>query len=336
MKSLKTWQPDFVGDGAVRYFSFARYAMIEALTLAGVGVGDPVLLPSYLCRDILAVLNQIGAIPYWYDVTIDLAPKMPPDNWPFSKAVLMVNYFGFPQNLQPFLDYSRRTGAKIIEDNAHGYLSADTNGLWLGCRTGLGIFSLRKTLRIPDGASLWVDQKNINGEVPHQLLFNGSGIKSAQLTKAYLRSLPLIGNSFYQLAIYLARIVRKLRTGSELPKSSLDFEKTLPGSPNPWTGLMKALSSFDLTKEVKRRRTAYQQCDEFAALVGAKPVFSSLPIFCSPYGYAFRGNEGVLLAMRRFSSKRGFDLVSWPDLPNEIINSAPVYYKNIHLINFIW
>ncbi|MEY4129674.1 MAG: hypothetical protein RIS81_1423, partial [Actinomycetota bacterium] len=45
----------------IRYFSLGRFAIREALSLIGVGAGDSVMLPSYICRDVLASVNERGA-----------------------------------------------------------------------------------------------------------------------------------------------------------------------------------------------------------------------------------------------------------------------------------
>ncbi len=88
------------------------------------------------------------------------------------KAVIAVNYFGFPQDLEIFSEYCHKFSVKLIEDNAHGYLSANVDGVLLGNRAPLGITSIRKTIRIPDGARLHVSDPQLSELLPHQLSFN--------------------------------------------------------------------------------------------------------------------------------------------------------------------
>ena len=336
MSTAETWQPAFVGVGHVRYYSLARHALIEALRLAGVRPGSRVLLPEYLCRDLLAPVHLLGALPCWYPVAPDLAPAIPPVDWPVADVVLAVNYFGFPQDLAPYQAYAERTGAVVIEDNAHGYLSRDQAGQWLGCRTGLGLFSLRKTLRVPDGGALWLGEAFAASELPAQVPFDGIGGHPAQLTKARLRSLPVVGELAYRLTTALARALRKWRTGSDVPAADPASEQTLPASANPWAGLLLALSSCAAPAEIERRRAAYVRCAAVGDQVGALPVFPALPPNCAPYAYAFRGDAAALTGMRRHAAHHGFDLVSWPDLPTEIVGKAPAHYCNVFLVNFLW
>jgi hypothetical protein len=336
MSTVETWQPPFVRAGQVRYYSLARHALIDALRLAGVRPGSRVLLPEYLCRDLLAPLHLLGAVPCWYLVAPDMTPAAASPDWPMAEVVLAVNYFGFPQDLRPFQAYAERTGAVVIEDNAHGYLSRDQAGQWLGCRTGLGVFSLRKTLRIPDGGALWVGAGYAAGELPAQAAFDGNGVNPAQLAKARLRSLPVVGEWAYRLSTGLARMLRKWRTGSYIPAADPASEQTLPAAANPWAGLLPALTECAVMAEIERRRMAYVRCAADGAQVGAVPVFAALPPHCVPYAYAFRGDAAALAGMRRHAVSHGFDLVSWPDLPTEIVDQAPEHYRNVFLVNFLW
>ena len=336
MSIADDWQPAFVSEGQVRYYSLARHALIEAFRLAGVGSGSRVLLPEYLCRDLLAPVHLLGAVPCWYAVAPDLTPANSSADWPPADVVLAVNYFGFPQNLLPFETYAKRTGAVVIEDNAHGYLSRDLSGQWLGCRTGLGVFSLRKTLRIPDGAALWVGAAYCSRELPAQAVFDGAGVNPAQVTKARLRGLPGVGEFAYWLSTALVRVLRKWCTGSDIPAVDPASEQTIPEPANPWTGLLPALAACPETWEIERRRMAYARCASVGDQVGAVPVFASLAPNCVPYAYAFRADAVALDGMKRHAVRHGFDLVAWPDLPQEIVNQAPAYYRNVFLVNFVW
>jgi hypothetical protein len=66
------------------------------------------------------------------------------------------------------------------------------------------------------------------------------------------------------------------------------------------------------------------------------PVFASLAPNCAPYAYAFRADAAALDGMKRHAVRHGFDLVAWPDLPQEIANQAPAHYRNVFLVNFLW
>ncbi len=156
---------------AYRYYAYARQALVEALRLANVLAGDEVLVPALICKDVLSSIHTVGANPVFYQVDKTLAPVSLPHT-PLIKAVIAVNYFGFPQDLEIFSEYCHKFSVKLIEDNAHGYLSANVDGVLLGNRAPLGITSIRKTIRIPDGARLHVSDPQLSELLPYQLSFN--------------------------------------------------------------------------------------------------------------------------------------------------------------------
>lgn len=139
--------------------------------MTGVGPGCEVLLPAFICRDVLASINHLGASAVFYQVDRSLSPLelVKRDS---IKAVIAVNYFGFPQDLEPFISYANETGVGIVEDNAHGWLSKDSEGRLLGLRTAVGITSFRKTIRVVDGAVLHVSDHANNSVSPQQVNTN--------------------------------------------------------------------------------------------------------------------------------------------------------------------
>jgi len=149
---------DLYGHGGrmLRYYSLARYALLDALRIIKVRAGEKILVPRFICRDVLAPIHMLGAIPLFYEVHKDLSPV----GFPTSqgvKAVLAVHYFGFPQNLDPFREYCQKSGAVLIEDNAHGLLSRNADGKLLGTLGDFGICSMRKTLVMPNGGMLLIN-----------------------------------------------------------------------------------------------------------------------------------------------------------------------------------
>ena len=45
---------DVYRPSSISYFAFARHALVEALRQSGIGNGDRVALPGFICRDVLA------------------------------------------------------------------------------------------------------------------------------------------------------------------------------------------------------------------------------------------------------------------------------------------
>jgi len=325
----------FPKNSSVRYYSLARHALLEALRLLTIMPGDKILIPSFMCREFLAPINISGAIPVYYDSDDLLQPiSFPMVEAP--KAVIAVNYFGFAQNLAPFRDYCKKTGAILIEDNAHGFLSCDEDGILLGCRGDIGIFSLRKTFPLPDGAALLLNSNTFKDRLEKQLPCRSEPLPASFLVKRQLRTIQnMTGVPVRNLGEELVRIVRKLKTGHAVPLSMPEAEKEIPGPPTVHCESLRILEKYDVAAETKRRRELFEQFSNLLSKMDIKPVFNSLHAGCAPYGYVFRADAANALKVASLSRKFGFECSSWPDLPDSIATSAPVFYRNLWWVNFL-
>lgn len=320
-----------------RYFSYGRYALLEGLTLAGVGKGDVVLLPEYICRENLAAIRVLGARAEYYPVNQALAPAVSPDSLPSARAIVAVNYFGFPQDLSPFQAYCARTGAILIEDNAHGFLSRDSDGTYLGMRGDIGIFSFRKTIALVNGSGLVINHAEKARPLSPQLPYVNYPESRSFRMKKDLRRLPEWHMTGLLYAIIgLDRAVRKLRTGADYVKSDAEAEQVLPGHPEPDARLPEILRSLDVDYEISRRRALYAETAKVVEQHGGKPVFLGLPANVVPYGYAFHATPDTIGAIKKALKSACLDCNQWPELPSEIESKAPGHYRSVWLVNFIW
>lgn len=325
---------------ALRSFSLARHALVAGLKALGVGSGARVLLPEYICRDLLAALHAAGAVPVYYPVDTRLAPALPAHEWPVAAAVLMVNYFGFAQQAAPFEQYRARTGAWLIEDNAHGFLSRDVSGRWLGRRGDAGIFSLRKTFWLDNGAALTLE--SAPAALPPQLDETDTpGAGKIRLRRA-LHTLPA-GRAIAALAARTLRVVRKPASARRVSSGAVlgavdendvdESETVIPGSAAPFRGFARMLAAQDLAAEASRRRALYLKLEPRARALGMLPVFDALPGETVPYGLPVYCDDASALA--RLAAAEHLDSIQWPDLPAAVAAQAPAHYRRLHLINFL-
>ena len=319
----------------VRYYSLARQALVDALLLGGVKDGDRVLVPELICKDVIASIHTVKATPIFYQVDELLEPiNLHADE--SIKAIVAVNYFGFPQNLDSFKRESQRFGAVLIEDNAHGFLSSDTSNSPLGTRGDLGIVSIRKSLRIPDGAQLLVNNLALLKNIPEQLQYVRSplGIRfTAQrwaLNVHRITRLPIL-----EWARYVVRRIRRISTGSALPvsPSSAEFEIITPIGPRDSS--MSAIQNLNIAHEINRRKQLYQAVDALISECDIQSVFDALPAHCVPYGYPFYGDSDAAAKVHLLVKKLGVQVISWPDLPASVVTTAPVHYQQLWLVNFL-
>jgi len=142
-------------------FGFARAALYEGLKIMGIKEGENVLVPSYVCNVVVAPMRRLNIKVKFYEIDSNLVPL-----WKSleeiidskTRAMLIVNYFGFPNDLATARDFCDKHGIYLIEDNAHSFLSSD-NGKPLGSAGDISLFSFRKIVPIPNGAALVVNNQ---------------------------------------------------------------------------------------------------------------------------------------------------------------------------------
>jgi dTDP-4-amino-4,6-dideoxygalactose transaminase len=125
-------------------------ALHLALLSLGVGPGDEVLLPSYVCSAPLHAAYHSGATP----VLVDVDPttgNMDPDDLKKrltskSKAIIAVHLFGLPADIDEIL----ALGLPVIEDCAQS-LGANLEGQMLGTMGAIAICSFYATKLITTG-----------------------------------------------------------------------------------------------------------------------------------------------------------------------------------------
>ncbi|MHB1099237.1 MAG: DegT/DnrJ/EryC1/StrS family aminotransferase [Burkholderiales bacterium] len=330
-------QSSSLPEGEFRYFSHGRHALFEALALSGVGKGDTVLLPEYICRDALSAVRALGARAAYYPVDASLKMAASPDTLPGARAIIAVDYFGFPQDLSRFETYCKESGAILIEDNAHGFLSRDEKGKYLGTRGDIGIFSFRKSIPLVNGSGMLVNRPEKFGELPAQLPFVDYPEPRLFGIKKILRRLPGLGLAGLLYALIgLERKMRALRTGSEFVMSGEEAEHALPGSPEPDSRLPGALELLDRECETARRRALYAGIEEIVARLGGIPLFPNLPEHVVPYGFAFRAPPEKIGGIEKMLRGHCLDFHPWPELPSEITQKRCERYESVRLVNFIW
>ncbi len=319
----------------VRYYRLARHALAEAMNCMQMVPGDRVLLPAFICKDLLAPIHAAGAVPVYYEVGRDMKPLELPvvDR---VRAVLVVNYFGFPQDLFEFRRYCAAYGAVLIEDNAHGFLSRDTAGRLLGERGDFGLFSIRKTFLLPDGAMLMANTPEWQSRMSEQLPFRQESLPPSFWMNSCLASIERkTGIAFHTFSQELIRKFRYFRTGHAIapPLSADEFE--MPSLPAPHRVSMSMFAKQNFPKEIERRRRLYGVFHELLSLLHIKPLVNDLPEGTVPYGYPFYAEEAAAEQVKRVARLQGFDCIHWPALPVAVEQNAPSHYKQLWLINFL-
>jgi dTDP-4-amino-4,6-dideoxygalactose transaminase len=142
------------------FFAKGRHALAYGLKLLHIAPGSAILIPAYICDPTIVPLRQRGYKLIFVDID---------ENFDFNltvverlikssniKAILAPHYFGFPAKIKDLLHLCNAYGVKVIEDCAHSFLSK-VDDKPVGSFGHIAIYSMRKTLAVPDGGALKIN-----------------------------------------------------------------------------------------------------------------------------------------------------------------------------------
>jgi dTDP-4-amino-4,6-dideoxygalactose transaminase len=106
-------------------------ALVIALRALDIGAGDEAIVPAYTFFATAGAVMSVGAKPVFVDIDpqtyqMDTA-KLAAALTPRTKAIIPVHLYGHPADMNPILEFARKHGLKVVEDNAQGF-GAEYNG----------------------------------------------------------------------------------------------------------------------------------------------------------------------------------------------------------------
>jgi dTDP-4-amino-4,6-dideoxygalactose transaminase len=289
------------------FLNLGRNCIYHAIDLLGLQAGDTVLLPAYLDHTVIEpfLVKNINIKFYRINKDLevdfeDIASKIDKH----TKALLVINYFGFPQPLQKLKEFCEDYNIYLIEDNSHGFLSK-IDDKYLGSFGDIGIFSIRKTLPLPDGGVLVIN----NASLPK---FN---IQLSQPNKLYTfwNIIDLLWRGFqskcdfeiYPVGVVLDIVVHLL--GKTYNYSNLSMSKLS----------LKIIETTDFKNIYEQRRANFKFISEkIKGLKGVKPIYKQLPEGVCPWGFPILINNRNMI--RRYLKRHGITLPIHWILPNYI------------------
>ncbi len=149
--------------GRTVFFNSGRAALWGALRALGVGRGDRVLLPAYLCQSVVSPVLTLGAAADFYPIDRNLGPDLTAleaSVGPATRAIVLIHYFGFAGPVRALQRLCERRNVALIEDCAHALFSRHGERL-LGSFGAAAIFSPWKSLPLPDGGILAINRPDL-------------------------------------------------------------------------------------------------------------------------------------------------------------------------------
>ncbi len=298
-----------------------RDALSLAVSSLDLGADDTVLLPAYLCREVLKPFLRMTRVEF-YELRSDLTVDPEEIKLKLAKAkvkmMMIINYFGF---LQPYRKEIKGIcsdrGIILMEDCAHSLLTEGSGEVG-----DLSIYSFRKILPLPDGGGL---KMNIEGKTV--------------TPKFYPRIYSNVLSVFIILKLLLnvraetfSRAGLTIRTKNLVPNAAMASKnnRILPLSSFAYNGM----GNMSFPEIVQKRRNDYHFWQECAEKSNSfMPVFSNLPSGVCPLGYPVKVKDRDALKSRLL--EEGIFLRTHWHLPEtvgkEFVNSHKLSMQTITL-----
>ncbi|MFM7135318.1 MAG: DegT/DnrJ/EryC1/StrS family aminotransferase [Planctomycetota bacterium] len=276
--------PQFRGRRVHGTFS-GRAAIALACDVLALAPGDEILVPSYTCGTELDALLRQGLVLRGYSVDrscrFDLE-EIKSRAGGRTKAVYVVHYFGWSQDLGPLRRWTQERGLRLIEDCALALFSEGVSGP-LGTIGDAAIFSMPKTLGTAHGGLLSLAAE-LESSVP-SLRCAGATLLARELIRSS-KALAWRGIEFAGL-VSAIRSRQGSRAGGSpdvgAPIGRPDMPSDYYFTDDHWRTasrpeIGRVLASIDAVEVVRRRRRNFSALRELIGSDGRfEPLLDSLP-----------------------------------------------------------
>jgi dTDP-4-amino-4,6-dideoxygalactose transaminase len=263
------------------------YARASAGLYAALGRLDPpsgpALVPAYVPHAVVRAFRSRGYEVAYYPVAADLTLPTEAVTARIEAvepaAVVFVDYFGFPDaRLSDLAERARAVGATVVEDCARATFGRDRDGTPLGATGDLSIYSLHKTLPVPNGGLVVapdLDLPTPDGRVSEGRDVLTCGVDGA-LSRLGVSPAALVGSSKPE------RSAATVRTAGD--RSEAGFPVRGPGR-----ATVRGLDRCDPARIQSRRVDAYRDLRRLVGgVAGVEPLTPPAHEGACPFGLAMR------------------------------------------------
>lgn len=293
-----------------------RSALHIGLKIYDFDRNSSVLVPDFICESILKPFKKLGVKIIYYRIKDDLSPnwdqiELISNKQPIS-AILMVHYFGQPQEIKKFKYFCEQKNILLIDDNAHGHSGKDDNTL-LGTSGNFGFSSPRKLLGISSGAFIYIEKNKYAEAIKLEKKFKKrntfffiNNMKNSYMYNGILKSIR-------------NRFIDWTNPFEFRDKSEYEFkndEKSL-----------NYIDQINWSEYSKKRRENCEKVKFYLIKSNLKPVFDrysssscpwSLPMYAENISHR---NEWI-----KWGISNNVPLFTWPSLPTDIIEENSIAF----------
>lgn len=333
----------------VVYLHKGRTAIRLACELLGLAPDNEILAPSYNCGSEIDALLSSGVLVKLY--RIDRSAKIDINDLESkitskTKALYVTHYFGFPQSVEIIKSICEKYDLYLIEDCALTLFSRHDEKM-IGTTGDIAIFSLPKTLPVPDGGILL-----INNEVLREKSFS---LLKPRWPDIFIATLPLLKaalirwlsinppfNPLYTIYEYTRKLSYKdneqiVQKRPDIPQSYYYDNKYTNKNISSLT--QRLIKTFEPTEiREKRRRNFKALSAEFAPYSDVTPLYNELPDHVCPLYFPLlvekRDAMAKKLNQKQIDARawwRGFhSMLPWSQFPDAAYLKDTVLALPVH------
>jgi hypothetical protein len=282
------------------FFAQGRTAFYHGLLKLQIKKENKILIPNYVCKSLLTPIIKLNINYSFYNIKDDFTFNLSEIK---CKALakdylLVIHYFGQPQNINLILNFCKKNKIKLIEDNAHGY-SGKFRGKLLGTFGTIGFSSPRKFLNTDSGGVLFYKKKIISSKL------NKYYSSKFYILKKILKKIPFylyFKNRFYNQSNFYFKRMTKLE--DSLINYSADINSN---------NLIRN-TNWNLIGDIRRKR--WKKVVKILKKKNCTPVWRSPVMDTCPWLVPFYTKD---MFCRDQIIKWGVDnsikIITWPNLP---------------------
>lgn len=265
------------------------------------------LLPPYLCGDILRPLKEENMNFTFYKINSDLSIDISDIERKITrktKVLLIIHYFGYPQPIKEIRKLSQERSLYLVEDLAQSFLSK-CDGHPLGWFGDLSFTSYRKFMPVLDGSLLLVNRQEIHAQINwrktslNHFLYSCLRYLAMEFKALYLNSHFVPKPLFLWLFAQAEEMLNRYPKPAEISSFSRNI-----------------LNKSDFDSLILKRRGNFQYLLDRWHFSSVYPLFRELPEDVCPLGFPVIAEDREYVK-RELIKRRIYPPVHW-NLPPEV------------------
>ncbi|NIO19191.1 MAG: aminotransferase class V-fold PLP-dependent enzyme [Candidatus Aenigmarchaeota archaeon] len=276
----KREDPNF-GFKRIVFYPFGRNALYSIIKEMKISRKDSILLPNFVCHTAIRPFEMFTKKVRFFRVREnlsidfdDLADRIEKN----TKVLMVVHYHGFTGNIERVMEICRDNDIYLIEDCAQAMYSRH-KGKLLGSFGDASVFSIRKTLPVPDGGALVINNEEFKVEEPSKELTDKEGVelRNKKLTNLILTWLQVRTKfflaSFSKELEDLKWVERRLYSDPSKFHKISDISRTI-------------MNNVDSNRVIKKHRKNFNFLSEgIEGMSGIEPIFKKPEPGVCPYAF---------------------------------------------------